>query len=109
MRQHVKDILTFQVFDQFVEVAPEPLDFTVLICGYPQCQHMQLDVFVGEIGGHFFADEKIIVMRQRQGAFDGVVVGEGNVGHPPFLGPLIGGFRVGVALPDPGLPQNPEV
>ena len=86
MRQHIKDVLALEVIDQLIEVAPQRLDLLMLRLGYSQRQHVQLDVLIGEIGGDLFADEKIVVMGQRQGAVDGVVVGEGDIGHATGLG-----------------------
>ena len=59
---------------------------------------MQLARIVWKIGGDLFADKCARPINDLQAAFDRIVVGKGDVVHPPFEQFFIQLFRVGIAV-----------
>jgi hypothetical protein len=103
----MKDVVPAQVGYQFKDVLADLLDF--LMNGLIDVidQHMGLAPIVGEICGHFFADEGVGQMRDGQCALDGVVIGYGDPVHAAGFGDPIELFGFRETLRTADLLENP--
>jgi hypothetical protein len=81
--------LRLHVGDQLADVAPQPLDLAVLLFVQPPHADMDALAGLGEIRFHLFTDEEIlqvgVLVQQVERTVDRVVIGQGDVRHPPFF------------------------
>ena len=98
VRHDVENVLLFQVLRQVVDIRTDFLDLRMLRLRNVQGQDMNLAPAVGKVGGNLFTDESIGQMGDFKAAGDRVVVGNGHVRHPPFLGHAIDLQRFGETL-----------
>ncbi len=101
--------LRLHVGDELADVAAQPLDLAVLRLVQPP--YADVDALAGlrKVRLHLFPDEEILHVRvfvqQVERAVDGVVVGQGDVRHPPFLGDAVDVFGRVVAVSGIGAPE----
>ena len=85
-----------KVLHELEDVEAQLADLGMLLLVDAPDEHVHVECLRGEEGRDLFADDEILVVRQLQGALDGVVVGESDVRHPPHLGETVDRHRLGV-------------
>lgn len=103
----VGDPLLVQVGGQLVDVFPDPHQVPEDALGDVEDDHVDLAVVLREVAGQLGAQEGPRQVGDLQGAADGVVVGDGDVVHPEFLGAVVDEAGGGVALRAVELAQRP--
>jgi len=104
MGEAVRDALPAQVVDELEHVESETPDLAVLLFVDPPDEDVDVERLGREERRDLFADDEVVVVSEPQGAFDRVVVGQGDVRHAAGLGKTIDGrgFRVRLAQPQLG-------
>src|SRR4029453_7659849 len=98
MRNSVRDLCTLQIALQLKNIFAHGIDLAVLVFRNSPNEDVQLAGIVGEIGGDLFADKGSRPIIDLQAAFDGIVIGDGDVVHPSLPQFFIQLFRVRIAV-----------
>src|SRR4029077_6144814 len=84
MRYRVRDLRSLQVPLQLKNIIAYHIDLAMLVLRNSPNKNMQLARIVWKKRGDLFADKSARPINDLQAAFDRIVVGKGDVVHPPF-------------------------
>src|SRR5207248_1233525 len=82
MRDRVRDLRRLQVPLQLEDIIPDGFDLAMLLLRDSPNKNVELAGIMRKIRRDLFADKSARQMRNLEAAFNGVVIGDGDVIHP---------------------------
>ena len=107
MSDRMTDSGAGQIFPELENIPSDLLDLDVLRLGEVPEEQVDVHVIVRKLGGNLLADENIRKLSDLEAPVDPIVIGEGDIGHPFLLQPLIQLPRIRIAIGKLEPAENP--